>query len=183
MSVYRITKNFYTVDDGKLYRSAQLSDHELYEIIQKYQIKTVLSLRGYPPKKILWHNTDETENLPKLGIHFVPIDLEDSYYPSKEDTQRIVHILEEGPYPILVHCRVGTDRTGMVSAMYEKFILNKPTEEALEQLRFKYWHASYFRPAMSQFLRKVPDLAYLKNTYNECLPEFSDLRNPDYVCH
>lgn len=182
MSVFRITENFYEVDSGKLYRSAQLSSDELNEYIKKYQIKTVLSLRGYPPTQILSYDTNEIENLPKMNVKFIPVDLDDNYYPSKEDVKKIMQALTDGPYPILIHCRVGSDRTGMVSAMYEKFVKGKSNEEALDQLRFKYWHVRKFRPAMSEFVRKVVDKDWLMNQYNECLPEFSDLRNPEHVC-
>lgn len=182
-SVFRISQNFYEVDPGKLYRSAQLSQDELKNFIDKYQIKTVISLRGYPPKKVLWNDIDEMQNLEKLNVQFIPIDLDDNFYPGRAEALKVMNTLQKGPYPILIHCRVGSDRTGMVAAMYEKFIKNSSDEKALDQLRFKYWHVRFLRPAMSEFIKKVTSLDWLKSDYNECLPQFANLRNPDYVCH
>src|SRR5690242_684397 len=47
-SIVRLSKNFYEVDPGKFYRSAQLSPTELKDVVDKYGIKTVISLRGAP---------------------------------------------------------------------------------------------------------------------------------------
>lgn len=181
-SVFRISQNFYEVEVGQLYRSAQLSQQEMKEFIGKYQIKTVISLRGYPPREVMGNSINEMENLKNLNVQFVPIDLDDNYYPSQANALKIIEALEKSTYPILIHCRVGSDRTGMVAGMYKKFIKNKTDEEALDQLQFKYWHVRALRPAMSNFIKKVPTLDWLKKNYNECLPEFADLRNPDYVC-
>ena len=59
-SVFRISQNFAVVEDGKLFRSAQLKTNELEEIIKMHGIKTVISLRGWPGKTAYYDAEAET---------------------------------------------------------------------------------------------------------------------------
>jgi hypothetical protein len=45
-SIFRISKNFYEIDPGKYYRSAQLTKFELEDVVKRHGIKTVISVRG-----------------------------------------------------------------------------------------------------------------------------------------
>lgn len=179
-SVFRISQNFNVVDEGKLYRSAQLNEAELEELIQKYHIKTVISLRGKPGETFWYQGTQE--ELSKYGVKFHYLGISDDFYPDQDQVRKIFDVFKSENYPILVHCRVGADRTGMISALYKKLILKSSEEEAREQLSFKYWHVQAFHPAMNLFVGKVKSLDWLMNDYNICLPEFADYRGPKNAC-
>lgn len=179
-SVFRISQNFGVVEDGKLYRSAQLNETEMAEIVQKYQIKTVISLRGSPGRTMFYE--PESETLAKLGVRYEFIGMSDDHFPHQDEVKKLIEIFQNAPGPILIHCRVGADRTGMVAALYEKVIQNKTVDEALEQVSFKYWHVRAFHPAMSDFIRHTKDLNWVKNEYNVCAAEYSAYRKPDYAC-
>ncbi|OFZ29045.1 MAG: hypothetical protein A2622_13210 [Bdellovibrionales bacterium RIFCSPHIGHO2_01_FULL_40_29] len=179
-SVFRISQNFAVVDEGKLYRSAQLTTEELADTIKKYGIKTVISLRGYPLQTRFYEQQDVA--LTRMKTDFVAIDMSDLYYPDEENLRRIFQVFEKGPFPILIHCRVGADRTGMVAALYQRAYMNKSLEEALEQLTFKYWHVPLFKPAMTGFVRKFKDAHWAMNDYRICAPEFSLYREESRDC-
>lgn len=180
-SVFRISKNFDVVDDGKLYRSAQLTTEELEEVVQKYHIKTVISLRGSPSRTDYYE--PEADTTERLKIKFVPIPMSDVYYPLESELKEVFSVFENPTdYPVLIHCRVGTDRTGMIAALYERVYMNKSVDEALEELTFAHWHVRYLRPAMSDFVRKFKDLKWVLNDYKLCSPEFSKYREPGYDC-
>ncbi|MFZ3229788.1 MAG: tyrosine-protein phosphatase [Pseudobdellovibrio sp.] len=180
-SVFRITKNFDTVDAGRLYRSAQLTTDELTEVIQKFNIKTVVSLRGSPAASDYYEK--ESDTLDRLKTRFVPIAMSDRYYPLESEMKDVFSVFEDpNKYPILIHCRVGTDRTGMVSALYQRVYMNKSIEESLDQLTLAHLHVRLLRPAMSDFVRKFKDLNWVLNDYKLCSPEFSKYREPDYDC-
>lgn len=179
-SVFRITKNFAVVEDGKLYRSAQLTTAELHEVIEKYKIKTVISLRGSPAATSYYEN--EADTLERLHVNFVPVALRDETYPDENNLKEIFHQFDHGEYPMLIHCRVGADRTGLIAALYQLSYMNKTLAEASQQLSFKHWHVSFLKPAMNQFLNKFQGVNWVMTNYHVCSPEFDDYREIDHVC-
>jgi len=180
-SVFRITKNFDVVDEGKLYRSAQLTTSELEETVRQYHIKTVISLRGSPGRTDYYE--PEADTAARLKLNFVPIPMSDNYYPLESEMKEVFGVFQDPKnYPILIHCRVGTDRTGMIAALYQRVYMGKSTDEALDQLTLAHWHMRLFRPAMSDFVRKFKDLNWVLNDYKLCSPEFSKYREPGYDC-
>ena len=53
----QVLNNFHEVIPGEMYRSAQLSDGELTMYVKKYNIKSVINLRGENPTKD-WYNNE-----------------------------------------------------------------------------------------------------------------------------
>ena len=179
-SVFRITKNFETVDHDKLYRSAQLTTSELDQIVKDHNIKTVISLRGWPNKTKYYDAEDKT--LKRLNVKFVPLDFDDRYYPPEKELRELLTTFEKGSYPMLIHCRVGADRTGLAAALYQQIYMNKSVDESLKQLTFANWHVPLFKPAMTDFVRKFKGSSWAKNEYRICDPEFSKYREIGYDC-
>ncbi|MBC7456709.1 MAG: tyrosine-protein phosphatase [Bdellovibrionaceae bacterium] len=179
-SVFRISENFGTVEPGRVYRSAQLTEDELKEVVAKYQIKTIISLRGSPHQTLFY--TAEEPTIFKLGVNYEYVGLSDSHFPNKEDIRRVMDIFQTKQYPILIHCRVGADRTGMVSALYERLFMKKSLEESMDQLSFRFWHVRAFHPAMSAFVEEAKDLNWLMTEYDECDPKYIKYRKPSYAC-
>ncbi|MCA8940572.1 MAG: tyrosine-protein phosphatase [Planctomycetes bacterium] len=106
--------NFHTVAEGKVYRSAQPLEEEMSARVRKHHIKTVLRLRN---SSEFWR--DQTvEGAESEGACVVEIYLSAHKYPKKVDLVRIIEVFEKGDYPILIHCKAGADRTGLVSALY-----------------------------------------------------------------
>ena len=179
-SVFRISKNFSVVEANKLYRSAQLTTEELEQVIKEHGIKTVISLRGSPGKTRFYEAEDIT--LARLKIKFVPIDMSDKFYPLQSHLQQLFSAFEKDAYPMLIHCRVGADRTGLAAALYVRAYQNKSLEESLQQLTFANWHVPLLRPAMTDFVRKFKGVNWAINEYRECAPEFVTYREPGYDC-
>lgn len=170
-STFRISQNLYEVDRDKLYRSAQLTKSELEEAVRQYGIKTVISVRGYPQP--VFNDEPEAETLERENVALYKFDLTTDYFPSKENLVGIVQLLKSAQRPILVHCRTGADRTGMISAIYQIEEMHKSKEEALNQLTFKYWHVRSFHPAMSEFVRAYQGEDWAIKKYDPCdFPKF-----------
>jgi protein tyrosine/serine phosphatase len=53
--------------------------------------------------------------------------------------QKLINIVKNAKKPILIHCKAGADRTGLVSALYLYSIGDK---NASKMLSFKYGHLS-----------------------------------------
>ncbi len=179
-SVFRISQNFAVVEDGRLFRSAQLKTNELEEIIKMHGIKTVISLRGWPGKTAYYDA--EAETLARLNTQFLALDLDDKFYPPEKELKKLFTAFENGDYPMLIHCRVGADRTGMVAALYQQVYMKKTVTESLQQLTFKYWHVPLFKPAMSAFVKKFKGINWALNDYHTCDPEFSSYREVPNDC-
>ncbi len=179
-SVFRISQNFAVVEDGKLFRSAQLKTNELEETIKKHGIKTVISLRGWPGKTAYYDA--EAETLARLNTKFLALDFDDKFFPTEKELKRLFNAFEHGEYPMLIHCRVGADRTGMVAALYQQAYMKKSVDESLRQLTFKYWHVPLFKPAMTSFVKKFKGVNWAMNEYRTCDTEFTSYREVPNDC-
>lgn len=169
-SLVRLTKNFHEVDPGKFYRSAQLTPGELSDVIDRYGIRTVISLRG-APKNAYWYKS-EFDTLAEKKIGFRVYWLTTDYFPEREELQGLLNDFKNAPKPILIHCRTGADRTGMVTALYEIEEMHQPKETALEMLSPRYWHFEIFHPAMKAFVRAFGGSEWAAK-YNPCdFPEY-----------
>jgi protein tyrosine/serine phosphatase len=49
-------------------------------------------------------------------------------------------LFEELEYPVMMHCKSGADRAGVMSVLYMHFRQKKPISEAMRQLDFKFGH-------------------------------------------
>jgi protein tyrosine/serine phosphatase len=166
-TVYRISKNFYEVDPGKFYRSAQLSPDELNEAIEKYGIKSVLTLRGSPTDS-KWMAA-ELEIVKEKHLNFYDAGYTLDYFPTNRHLHTVAEALKNAPRPLLVHCRTGADRTGEVSAIYAVEFLGKSKDEAIhDELNFKHWHVQAFHPAKAEFVRQWKGLDWALNQYDLC---------------
>jgi protein tyrosine/serine phosphatase len=169
-SIVRLTKNFYEVDPGKFYRSAQLSPTELEEVIKKYGIKTVISLRG-APENSYWV-PGQKKVLEANGVQFHSFSWTTDFFPDTEQFKGYLNLLKTGEFPVLVHCRTGADRTGEATALYAIDYMKMPKEEAIEKyLSFKYWHVQKFHPAKAEFVKRYSGMDEALSNYNHCAPE------------
>ncbi len=130
------------MEAGRFYRSAQVNRHQLEQWIDKYDLKTVVSLRGGSS-----NNPDLVASrtaAANKGIRFVQHKLRARRYPTKAELLGLWKIFAEGDYPMLVHCQSGVDRSGLASGLYLLWRTND-LDQAEEQLDFiPYWHTGWF---------------------------------------
>ncbi len=110
------TNNFHTVVAGELYRSARPSPEEIAVWHRRYGIKTILNLQG-PHPKAEWYRK-EKETAEALGIKLIDHQMSAQRDVQAPEVEKILNILSTAERPILVHCRNGADRSGLVSAFY-----------------------------------------------------------------
>jgi protein tyrosine phosphatase (PTP) superfamily phosphohydrolase (DUF442 family) len=135
--------NLHVVEQGVFYRSAQPGQRQLETWIDKYHLKTVVSLRGGSPRKNrgLIASRTAAEN---KGIRFIHHKMKARRYPTKAELLGLWKIFAEGEYPMLVHCESGIDRSGLASGLYLLW-RNDDLDQAEEQLDFfPYWHTGWF---------------------------------------
>ncbi|QCT93893.1 protein tyrosine phosphatase [Caminibacter mediatlanticus TB-2] len=138
------TFNFHKIDDN-FYRSAQPTDKHLEEIIKKYNIKTVLNVRGEEHIEIL---ASQKEICKKYNVELITIKLHSRGIPSKEKINRLYEILTTSKYPMLVHCKSGSDRTGLVATLYCHWIKGKDIKEIKQLKAFPYLHFKHSKTGL-----------------------------------
>ena len=130
--------NFHPITSGEAYRSAQLDQDELEYYIKEYHIKSILNLRGQHPDAS-WY-LDELTVSSEQNVKHYDVGLSDSQEPTREDAQRLIEIFKSAPRPILIHCKAGADRAGLVAAMWKVIVDQEPKSEAVKQLSILYGH-------------------------------------------
>lgn len=130
--------NVHVVDPGILYRSAQLNGEDLVDVLTKYNIRTVINLRGDNPSEG-WYKDELTIAAAHGATHF-DVGMGATSEPESKVVAQLLTILKTAPRPILIHCYSGADRTGLAAALYERFLKKQSAQTASGQLSFLYGH-------------------------------------------
>jgi protein tyrosine/serine phosphatase len=133
--------NFHAVTEGVLYRSAQLSKERFAASINEYHIKSVLNLRGAHPHETWWE--DEIMAAQENGAVHYDIALSSKRFVGREQAEQILAVIRDAPKPLLIHCRSGADRTGLVAALYRYAVEHADPTDADKQLSIGYGHFPY----------------------------------------
>ncbi|WP_029408102.1 protein-tyrosine-phosphatase [Thiomicrorhabdus sp. Milos-T2] len=170
-SLYR---NFYKLSN-KAFRSSHPSPAFIKKLHQKHGVKTILSMRG---ADLSGAYILEKEACNKYGITLINHPMSSRSLPDVDRILQAKSILENAEKPILLHCKSGADRAGMMSVFYKLFIEEEPIEEALKQLSMKYGHfrwadtgkLDYFFDSFLEYRTQNPDtefLDWLENHYDK----------------
>ena len=134
--VRAVYPNFYQVSDG-LFRSSQPSPRQLKKLKQKYGIKTIINLRG---ENGLAAFKLENEACQKLNLNLVNYRLYSRNPPQLDEITGLIKIYQSVEYPALIHCKSGSDRTGIAAALYRILILNEAVKSAATELHWSFGH-------------------------------------------
>ena len=153
----RLLGNVHTVERDTLYRSATLHPDALRRVVDTYSIRTVLNLRGAEPGE-RWYR-EESACLNTAGVHLIDFPMVDYLEPSDQQLSDLRGIFTAASRPLLVHCRVGADRTGLVCALFELWIMRKPADTARRQLSWRYGHVPWLDGRSGAMDRAFRDVA------------------------
>lgn len=134
--------NFHIVAQDVMYRSRQLDKEELIHYINVYQIKSIVNLRGKNVGSD-WYQ-DEIRVAQELGVTHYDYGISANRDVSNEDLNAIIGILRDAPKPILIHCKSGADRTGLIASLYQYALGGRSAEDAAGQLSMWYGHLPFF---------------------------------------
>ena len=133
-----IQGNFYTITPGEAYRSAQPGAKKLERYLKQYGIKSIINLRGKNPDKA-WYQ-EELKVSKDSGAALYSVALSSKHPPDEKELKELIRIFNNAPRPVLIHCKRGADRTGLVAAMWKVFVDKEPKREAKKQLSPFYFH-------------------------------------------
>jgi len=133
-----IRGNFEPVTEGEAYRSGQINGDKLQQYLKEYKIRSVLNLRG-ENRGSDWYE-DELTVCSSLSVRHYDLAMTSSGRPSPEVLGKLMTIFREAPRPILIHCKSGSDRTGLVAALWKTVVDGEPKSIAEKQLSIRYGH-------------------------------------------
>src|SRR5262249_3168141 len=110
------THNFHVVSAGKIYRSNQMDHSAFGRLVREYGIKTIVNLRG-ANLCAPWYRS-ETNVSQRLGVMHLDFALSATSEVTDQQIDQILTALNCAPKPVLIHCRCGADRAGLISALY-----------------------------------------------------------------
>lgn len=101
-------------------------------------IKTVINLRGARDEAYYWLEKDACQ---RLGLTLIDAPLDSRDVPGPDRVHRAKALFQTIEYPVLIHCKSGADRAGLMAVFYRHFHLGEPISEAMSQLSKKYLHS------------------------------------------
>ena len=109
-------KNLHRID-GDWWRSAQPKPEWLHDFVKEKEIKVILNLRGAHPGDRDYDR--EVATAGALGVPVVGIAMSPSRPMERETLLLLLDFLEDhGGESVLVHCKAGSDRSGLVAFLY-----------------------------------------------------------------
>ena len=165
--VYTHGKRLREVTPGKFYRSGQMTAAGFEEAVARYHFRTIVNLQDeYPDpdvaKNYLGGGTiKESELCRRLGVHYVylPPDLIPRRQVPVHRPQAIDRFLvfldDPASYPVLIHCRAGLHRTGVMTAVYRMEYQGWSPQQAITELKtngFGEWPCTAANDYITQYI-------------------------------
>lgn len=120
----------------KVWRSAQPAPHHIEKFVNN-GIRTIINLRGNRVCGSYWL---EQKACAAHGLKLIDFQIRSRAAPGKQELIDAKALFERIEYPMLMHCKSGADRAGLMSVLYSIFVLGQSIEQAKQQLSFKYGH-------------------------------------------
>lgn len=133
--------NFHVISPGVAYRSAQLDEDEWEHYIKKFHIRSVINLRGSAPGKD-WYE-EEVSTCRRLGVNHYDFRLAPDKPPSVGEFKELVKILCTAQRPVLIHCKAGADRSGLVASIWQVVVEGLSPSVARKQLSIWFGHLPF----------------------------------------
>ena len=143
-------ENFYRLTE-EVYRSKQPDEEEM-SALEGMGMRSILNLREY-------HSDADDAEGTHLQLYHVPVsagDIDDDF------VLKALQVIADAEKPILIHCWHGSDRTGVVAAMYRIVFQGWSRERAIDEfVHGGYGYHASFYPNIERYLATV-DIAEIK---------------------
>jgi tyrosine-protein phosphatase SIW14 len=166
-SVYDDGKRLRVVVPDRVYRSGQMTAAGFIDTVRRLHLKTIINVQDDFPdpdlERSFWDNRTikESELCQQLGVRFVQLapDLISRRELPEHRPATIDQFLDlmgdESIYPVLIHCKAGLHRTGVLAAVYRMEYQGWSHEEAYRELRahgFGDWVSSCSNDYIMQYV-------------------------------
>jgi len=170
---YHPALNLAVVEEGKLLRSAQPYVNDMDDIREEYGIGTVLNLDKGESDNIYEYcekndielvsldmKADDPPTEGQIDLFFTLMRGETvEYFDHEPSIREAIGLGEDRPerkfdFPILIHCKGGADRTGVMVALYRMSFQDWSLDQAKSEM-VRHWHIPFSHPAQFEFLDSV----------------------------
>ena len=130
--------NFTAVVPGRVYRSAQLDERGFERLVKANDVRTVVNLRGcnhWEP----WYQ-EETAFTQINGIDQEDVTLSAHRFPAPAEIRRLVEVFDHAAYPIVIHCKKGSDRTGLAVGLLMLLATDATVADARRECSYRDGH-------------------------------------------
>jgi protein tyrosine/serine phosphatase len=154
-----IPKRFGVVEQGVIYRSGRMSSVLVKRILEEHNIKVIVTLEGL--KDADRDQQAEIAASEELGIDLVRFPLGGNGTGKVENyIQAIatIHKAKSENKPVLIHCAVGTQRTGGVLASYHLLFDNWTPEQIYQEMTaydFKHKKNEDLIPYLNKNIKEI----------------------------
>jgi protein tyrosine/serine phosphatase len=118
------------------WRSAQPSPGDIRHLARR-GVKTIVNLRG---DRDCGSYRLEIDACRKHGIRLVNFSVKSRQAPPRRTFHEAKALFDSIEYPMLLHCKSGADRAGLMSVLYMILRENIPVKEAKRQLSLRFGH-------------------------------------------
>jgi tyrosine-protein phosphatase SIW14 len=145
---YTHAKRLRVVTPGRFYRSGQLTADGFREAVRRFDLKTVINLQEEdkdPYMPVAWLGRPsvlESDLCRSLGVRYVSLDGGELVPPGAAPGSRpraiddFLRVLDDqSAYPVLIHCKAGLHRTGLMTAIYRMEFEDWSTAAAVREMR------------------------------------------------
>lgn len=101
-------------------------------------IRTVINLRGQ--RQDCGSYVLERDACRTVGLSLVNYPMRSRKVPKRDVVLGAIDLLLTVEYPVLVHCKTGTDRAGFMTVLYLHVVEGVPIDRALNALSWRYGH-------------------------------------------
>jgi protein tyrosine/serine phosphatase len=166
-SAYAYGKRLRVIVPDRVYRSGQMTAEGLTEAVRRFHLKTIINVQDDFPdpdlERSFWdqRTIKESELCQQLHIRFVQLapDLISRREIPQHRPATIDQFLDlmddECIYPVLIHCKAGLHRTGVLAAVYRMEYQGWSHEDAYNELRahgFGEWVSSCSNDYIKQYV-------------------------------
>jgi protein tyrosine phosphatase (PTP) superfamily phosphohydrolase (DUF442 family) len=166
-SVYTHSKRLREIVPGRVYRSGQLTADGFANAVDRFGLRTIVNVQDdFPDPDIFvsfWSSNTikESELCRQLGVryvHLAPGLISRRRIPAERPEaidQFLALMDEESTYPVLIHCKAGLHRTGLLSAIYRMEYQGWPTGAAYREMKahgFGSWACTSANDYVQQYV-------------------------------
>jgi protein tyrosine/serine phosphatase len=138
LAATHLNNNFHAIVTGEAYRSAQPSADEIRIYRDKYHIASIINLRGrYPGQR--WYDA-EVQTAKDLGIRHIDFGMSARTELTQAQALALIALMKSVPKPVLIHCKAGSDRSGLAAALYLAAIAKAGEKQSDAQLSIRFGH-------------------------------------------
>jgi protein tyrosine/serine phosphatase len=136
---YGIARVFYNNQhhiSPDIWRSAQPIPRHVRSLANQ-GVKTIINLRNEQTVGTRWLEQNACE---RFGVKLVDVRVRSRAAPTVKEFKQMRYALESVEYPILIHCKSGADRAGVMSVLARHIHDGVPIKDARDQLSLKFGH-------------------------------------------